>query len=172
VVAAAAAVWLVVILLARAGVPAPAGALAPLTALVAALVQHLLAWDGLDVLRHGALLYVPGGFAYEVVAGCTGIVPAAMIVVAIAASPASGTARRRGLAVAVPLVLAVNLLRLAHLFYLGVHAPRHFAIAHTLLWEAALVLVTLGIWQVWWRWAQRREGAAPGRLSARFSGSR
>ena len=145
--------WLAVIVLARTGVAGPGGLLAPVTAFMALLVQGALAWGGMDVLRHDALLYVPGGFAYEVAAGCTGILPAFVIAAAILASPASAGARRCGLAVAVPLVLAVNLLRLVHLFYLGVHAPRQFALAHAFWWEAALVAVTLATWWVWSRWA-------------------
>jgi exosortase/archaeosortase family protein len=142
--------WIAVIVVARAGVAAPDGLLAPLTSLVAAVVQQLLAWGGIATLRHDALLYQPGGFAYEVVAGCTGILPAAVLTIAVLASPAHRSAKRRGLAVTIPVILAVNLLRLVHLFYLGVYAPRQFPLAHVYLWEAALVLVTLVLWQGWW----------------------
>jgi exosortase/archaeosortase family protein len=163
----AALVWLAVIMVARTGVAGPGGLLAPVTAFLASLVQGALAWGGLDVLRHDALLYVPGGFAYEVAAGCTGLLPALVIAAAILAAPARAAAKRRGLVVAVPLVLAVNLLRLVHLFYLGVHAPGQFALAHTFLWEAGLVVFTLGTWLVWWQWAGAAGGgAAPRTLPA------
>lgn len=162
---AAALVWLGVIGLARAGVPAPARLLSPVTALLAALVQALVGWTGIDALRHGALLYVPGEFAYEIVAGCTGLLPAGVLAVAILTAPANGRARRAGLLAGVPLLLAVNVVRLAHLFYLGVRAPRHFALAHGLVWEAAMIAAVVAIWLGWSRWAARRGwgggGAAP-----------
>jgi exosortase/archaeosortase family protein len=154
--------WLGVILLAHAGVPGPVGLLTPLTGFLASVVQTLLAWNGVAALRHDAVLYMPGGFAYEVAAGCTGLLPAAVVAVAIVASPATGTAKRRGLAVTVPFLLGVNLLRLVHLFYLGVYAPRLFARAHGFLWEGAMVLVSFGTWLAWSAWAARHARTAGG----------
>lgn len=156
--------WLAAIVLARSGVTGPGGLLAPVTAFVASVVQGVLAWAGLDVLRHDALLYIPGGFAFEVAAGCTGILPAAVIAVAILVSPATAAAKRFGLVVALPLVLGVNLLRLIHLFYLGVHAPEEFALAHMYVWEAVLVVFTFTTWLAWWRWANTKAVQAPWRL--------
>jgi hypothetical protein len=64
----------------------------------------------------------------------------------------------------VPLVLGVNLLRLAHLFVLGVNAPRLFTLAHTVLWEVAIVVITGAMWLGWSRWAlQRRDAMRPAR---------
>jgi exosortase/archaeosortase family protein len=150
--------WLAVIVLARAGVAAPARLLTPVAESVAALVQALLGWGGLHPLRAGAWLYLPGAFGYEVGIGCTGLLPAMVLVIAILAAPAGLAEKGRGLAVGVPIVLAVNLLRLAHLFYLGVYAPRLFGPAHEVVWEAGIVLATFATWAFWFRWAmdQRR----------------
>lgn len=151
--------WLTVIGLARAGVPAPAGLLAPLTGLLAMLVQSALAWTGVDALRHGALLYVPGAFGYEIVIGCAGLLPAAVLAVAILASPGSPTAKAWGLALGTPFLLGVNLLRLAHLFHVGLRAPERFGAAHGWWWEAAIVVLTLAVWLAW---AAAAAGAASG----------
>jgi exosortase/archaeosortase family protein len=145
--------WLGVIVLARSGAAAPARILEPVTTVLASLVQSLVRWTGVEALRAGALLYVPGVFGYEIGIGCTGLLPAALVAVAILASPGTGAAKRRGLLVGVPLVLAVNLLRLAHLFYLGIHSPRLFALAHAVLWEGAIVLITFATWLAWSRWS-------------------
>jgi len=83
--------------------------------------------------------------------------PAAVLAVAILASPGMWGAKQRGLVVGIPLVRAVNLLRLVHLFYLGIHVPRHFVLAHTLVWEGTMVLFTFVTWLLWTRWAARRE---------------
>src|SRR2546425_10320470 len=71
-----------------------------LTVLVASLVKLILGWMGVTVSQYAALLYVPGGFGYVVAAGCAGVVPAAVMVIAILASPARATARVLGLVVA------------------------------------------------------------------------
>jgi exosortase/archaeosortase family protein len=143
----AALAWLLVIGLARAGVPAPGHLLAPVATLAASLVQPLVRLAGIEALRHGALLYVPGTFAYEVVIGCTGLLPVAVLVVAILASRGARAALRRGLLVGVPLLLMLNLVRLAHLFYLGVRAPEAFPVAHAWIWDGVLVMAVLALWR-------------------------
>jgi exosortase/archaeosortase family protein len=143
--------WLGVIVSARAGASAPGRWLEPVGALLASLVQLAVAWTGIDTLRQGALLYAPGAFAYEIGIGCTGLLPAAVVATAIVASPGTAGRKAWGLAIAVPLVLLVNLLRLAHLFDLGVRAPALYENAHRFWWEAALVGVVLAVWLVWSR---------------------
>lgn len=155
---AAAVAWLGVIVLAHYSGPVPVRALDPLATLVAFLTQEALHGIGIAAQRLGTVLFMPGGFAYDINIGCTGLLPAAVLVVAIVASPGTRGAHQRGLMVGVPLVLALNLLRLVHLFYLGVFAPRYFAVAHSLVWEAAMVLFTFGTWLWWTRWAARPPG--------------
>ena len=160
--------WGVIILQARAGVESPTGhPFEGLTVLVASQVKLILAWLGVPVSQYAAALYIPGGFGYVVVIGCTGVVPAAVLAIAVLASPATPAARALGLAVAVPLVLLLNLLRLIHLFYLGVHDPQTFGLAHEVLWECALVVCTVGIWFVWWKWASRASAVSGATAPAR-----
>lgn len=161
--------WGTIILLARRGVEAPEHPFDGVTVLVASLVKLMLAWVGVTASQYAALLYIPGGFGYVVAVGCTGVVPAAVVAIAVLASPASAAARILGLVVAVPLVLLLNVVRLAHLFYLGVHNPQYFALAHEVLWELVLVLCTVGIWFAWWKWASRdvSADAAPTRSGYR-----
>jgi exosortase/archaeosortase family protein len=167
---AAALTWLGVIVLARGWSGAPVRLLDPLAGLVASLTQSVLLGIGIAAERAGTVLFVPGGFAYDVTIGCTGLLPAAVLTVAILASPGTWAAKQRGLVVGVPLLLTVNLLRLVHLFYLGIHAPRHFVLAHTLLWEGTMVLFTFVTWLLWTRWADRRKvGDQRGRLARPLS---
>jgi exosortase/archaeosortase family protein len=152
---AAGLVWLIVIVLARGTSGGRVRVLDPLAGLVTSLTQGVLRGIGIAAERAGTMLYVPGVFAYDINVGCTGLLPAAVLAVAILASPGTAAAKQRGLVLGVPLVLAVNLLRLVHLFYLGIHAPRVFVLAHSLLWEGTLVLFTFATWLVWSRWAAR-----------------
>lgn len=163
-VTAALLAWGAIILAARVGMEAPAYPFDGLTAFVATQVKLILLWLGVPVSQYADSLYVPGGFGYVVVIGCTGVVPAAVLAIAVVASPASASARMLGLVVGVPLVLLLNLLRLVHLFYVGVHAPQTFWLAHEVVWECALVVATVGIWYSWWRWwgeSQVRERTTP-----------
>lgn len=153
----AAVLWLCIIAAARGGVAAPVGVLASATELLAAIVRSLLGGMGIEAARIGPLVYVPGAFAYEVALGCTGLLPAAVLVVAIVASPAPAAAKRWGVGVGVLGVLALNVARLLHLFYLGVYAPEWFAIAHAGLWEITIVTFTVATWAAWWRCAGRSQ---------------
>lgn len=158
-------VWLGVIVAARAGLPPPAWGerwIEPFTELLASLVQLGLGWAGIDTLRHGAMLYAPGAFAYEIAAGCTGVLPAAVVVAAILASPGTPARKRWGLAAGVTLVLLVNVVRLAHLFYLGLRSPEAFEQAHRFWWEGVLVATAVAAWLAWSAWEARatRAGSA------------
>lgn len=163
--------WGVIVFGARVGVEPPAHPFELLTVVAASQVKMILVWLGVPVSQYAASLYIPGGFGYVVAIGCTGVVPAAVLAIAVLAAPAPAVTRALGLVVAVPLVLLLNLLRLVHLFYLGVHDPRTFALAHEVLWECALVVCTVGIWFGWWKWAsQRRDRTTP--FSVVMSGCR
>jgi len=159
---AAALAWLGVIVLARSRIGGPVRLLDPLAGLVASLTQAVLHAIGIAVQRAGTVLFVPGGFAYDINVGCIGLLPAAVLAVAILSSPGTWGPKQRGLVVGVPLLLALNLLRLVHLFYVGIHAPRYFVLAHSLLWEATMVLFSFVTWFVWTRWAGRRAGQGGG----------
>ncbi len=152
---AAALAWLGVIVVARSQAVGPVHLLDVLAGWVAWLTQAGLHGLGIVAQRAGTVLYVPGGFAYDISIGCTGLLPATVLAVAILVSPGERGAKRWGLMVGVPLVLAVNLLRLVHLFYIGVHSPARFVLAHEFLWEGTLVLFTFATWLGWSAWAAR-----------------
>jgi exosortase/archaeosortase family protein len=146
---------LVAIILLPYGATNAANALDPFAALVARLTHATLGVLGVDALRTGTFLYAPSVFEFEIRPGCAGILPTVVLTVAVLYSPGSSRAKWWGLAVGIPLVLSLNLLRLAHLFYIGVHSPSLFGLAHTVLWEGTMVLVTFAVWLAWARWATR-----------------
>jgi exosortase H (IPTLxxWG-CTERM-specific) len=123
--------------------------LAPLTSLTARTTIALLQWSGIEAVRVGTLIYHPDGFAYEIYYRCTGFLPVAFLAVSILAYPGSLRRKFVGLAVGVPVLVALNLARLVHLFYIGAHNPVMFDLAHTVLWEAFLILTVFGLWLGW-----------------------
>lgn len=138
--------------------------LAPLTTVTAQMTLTLLHWLGMEAVRVGTVISHPGGFAYDIYYRCSGFLPVAFLSVAILAS--SGAPRRKlaGLAVGAPSLTALNLTRLVHLFYLGVHDPTAFDWAHEVLWEGLLILAVFGIWFCSTRWPEaqvRTEGRQP-----------
>jgi exosortase H (IPTLxxWG-CTERM-specific) len=123
--------------------------LAHWTAWTTRVTLALLHWSGMEASRGANLITHPGGFAYEISYRCTGFLPVVFLTTAILAY--RGSLRRKiiGLAVGIPILIALNLTRLVHLFYLGVHQPAAFDFAHGILWEAFLILAVLGLWLAW-----------------------
>jgi exosortase/archaeosortase family protein len=110
---------------------------------------------GIEAARMVFQIHHPAGFAYEIYYRCTGILPVAILAICIVVFPASWRNKCIGLALGIPFLVALNLMRLVHLFYLGVHAPAAFDLAHRVIWEAVIVSATVLIWWLWSKWAMR-----------------
>ncbi len=124
----------------------PLSAWVELTARITAWLLHRL---GLEAVRTAAVIHHPSGFAYEIYYRCTGVLPAAVLAILILAHPGTWRQKFLGLAVGIPLLVALNLVRLVHLFTLGVHSPGAFALAHGVVWEVVLMSATLALWWIW-----------------------
>jgi exosortase H (IPTLxxWG-CTERM-specific) len=135
--------------------------LEPLRTLIAQATLALIHGVGMEATRHGSAIYHPGGFAYEISRGCTGFVPAVMLAAAISGYPAQRRWKVVGLALGIPALLGINLGRLVHLFYLGVHQPDWFDVAHKVAWEGLIILAVVGFWLGWATWVDR--GSEPRR---------
>lgn len=127
--------------------------LEPVAVLTAQATAGLLRAGGIEATRSGRVVLHPDGFAIEVDVACAALAPLALLAVAVVALPAPLSRRFVGLLLLVPALLALNLLRLIHLFVLGVHAPQWFDLFHDLLWRAAALLGLLGTWLAWRHWA-------------------
>lgn len=130
--------------------------LAPLAAGTARLVFALLDSLGVDALREGAVITHPDGFAYEISYICTGLLPVVTFLVCVLAYPAAWRTKWLGMLIAVPILWAINLLRLVSLFWIGVHFPAAFAWAHEVVWEGLLAVTFISLWLGWMNWSGRR----------------
>ncbi len=122
---------------------------------IAKATLALIHWAGMEATREASTIYHPSGFAYQISRGCTGFVPAALLAAAISAYPASARRKLTGLALGIPLLLSINLARLVHLYYLGVHQPQWFHAAHRVAWEGVIILAVVSVWVAWATWADR-----------------
>jgi exosortase/archaeosortase family protein len=130
-----------------------ASLLAPLAEATALITSKLISQFGIETLRQGSVLIHPDGFAYEIAYTCTGLLPVVTFIVCVLAY--SGTLRNkwRGIVIGVPVLLIVNYLRLAHLFYIGVYFPSAFRLAHEVIWEGLLAVSFIGLWCSWISWS-------------------
>ncbi len=135
--------------------PGLAAMFAPLTEGLARIVTHLLTWLGQSPQRDLATVAHSSGFAYQIDFACTGIVLASLLGAAIVATPAPRWARLIGLAIAIPFVLLLNLIRLVSLFWIGVHYPQIFPWAHSPVGEFLMLASAVAFLLGWMRRTNR-----------------
>ncbi len=114
------------------------------------LPVQILRWLGLQAQVHGLSITSPV-FGIAVRRGCDGIEPAWIFSAAVIAFP---NPLRRKLAivpVGIILILALNLVRIVSLFYIGWRLPLFFSFAHLELWPAAFLVLIMVMWIRWAR---------------------
>lgn len=129
----------------------------PWVELTVRAVLSLLHGLNIEAVRAATVIHHPNGFAYEVYYRCTGVLPVAVLTILMMAACVPLRHKLFGLAVGIPVLILLNLMRLVHLFYIGIHRPAAFDLAHGVLWEAAIMVAALGLWWCWSAWAARNQ---------------
>ncbi|MDL2717971.1 MAG: exosortase H [Acidobacteriota bacterium] len=124
----------------------------PFTGLLVRISTALLAAIGENAQSAGTVIQSPA-FAVDVKNGCNGIEAALLLVSAMLAFPATGKQRALGIAGGLAVIQAVNLFRIVSLFWLGVHHRNVFELFHAAIWQTALILLAVGIFLAWSRFA-------------------
>ena len=139
----------------------------PLNLLLAQAVEYLVARLDLAVTRTGTVLRHPDGFGYRIDYVCSGFRPAALITATILLVRATWAQRMAGILVALVGIEAINVGRLVHLYWLGVHWPEAFPVAHEVVWNVLAVLAVLAYLGAWLALSGSRIGAEDRALSTR-----
>jgi len=88
-------------------------------------------------------LLAQGPFALEVNGLCSGLRGIAVLGAVIILVPLRTGQKLAHLALGTLALMVVNVVRIAHLFYLGVHDSPHFALFHEWIWPTAILGVLL-----------------------------
>jgi exosortase family protein XrtM len=118
----------------------------------------LLGLAGEQLVVRGDVL--ASSFSMSIRHGCDGLQTMAILVAAVLVFPTAGRKKLPAVAAGVGLLLALNIARIASLFWIGVHAPAYFQTTHVHVWPAVLILVAVLFWILWAIWATRPRGAA------------
>lgn len=123
--------------------------------------RWLLMLVGNEVSREGNLLIhaAEGARSFQLVVGlgCEAFDVTVLAMVGILCFPAPWRRRLTGALLAGAVVQSINLVRLASLYLVGLHAPRHFDFVHHNLWQALLILCVIGVWWGWLTWPERKD---------------
>jgi exosortase H (IPTLxxWG-CTERM-specific) len=107
---------------------------------------------------------ISGPIPLRVVKDCSSLDVQALFAATVLAFPARWPSKLLGLVIGIPLLGALNLLRIAGLHFVGMFAPRMFDTAHEELFPALLLLAAVTLFALWVRKAQplQREPHAVG----------
>ncbi len=96
-------------------------------------------------------------FAMTICRGCDALEPCWLFAAAVISFPAPFPRKFLGILIGGALLLALNLVRIVSLFFMGVHWPRLFATVHLEIWPVVFVLAAILMWVAWIRWARRQD---------------
>ena len=118
----------------------------------------LLGLVGERVTVRGDLMM--SSFSMSIKHGCDGLQAMAILVAGVLVFPGQRRKKLPGIAAGVALLLGLNIVRIASLFWVGAHAPGVFQATHVHVWPAVLILCALSFWILWAMWATRPRTAA------------
>jgi len=96
-------------------------------------------------------------FAITVRRGCDAVEPAWFFCAAVLSFPAPFVRKIPGLLAGAALILAMNLVRIASLYLIGIYSPGFFDLAHLEIWPAAFIIAAILLWTAWIKWTGRNE---------------
>lgn len=88
-------------------------------------------------------------FAIDVRNGCNAVEAMILFTAAVLAFPAPVRWRLAGLAIGLPVLQLVNVLRLTSLFWLGAWRPDLFNVVHIALWQSVIILIGVAMFVFW-----------------------
>ncbi|MFH0981594.1 MAG: exosortase H [Planctomycetota bacterium] len=115
----------------------------------------VLAAFGYDISVTGQNISSPE-YSVRIVRGCDAIEATAIFVAAVLASPVPPRPKIPGILAGILLLGVTNLIRIASLFYIGIHFPRLFDTMHADVWQTVFILLAVCFWLIWATWARRR----------------
>jgi archaeosortase B (VPXXXP-CTERM-specific) len=90
-----------------------------------------------------------GGGGMEIISECSAIYVLILFTAAVLAFPTTWRARARGLALGLPLLLAINVVRLVTLGLIVRYRPAWLPLFHEYLWQVFFVIVVVVLYLVW-----------------------
>ncbi len=118
---------------------------------IAWLGGHLVAWFGGCATVDGVEIRSCRGFAIAIANGCSGLEAVILLGAAILAFPASWRARAIGVTLGSAAIMALNIVRVISLLYIGQYSHAWFDWAHLYLWDVLIMLDALLVFLIWVR---------------------
>ena len=118
------------------------------------VVASTLSVFGADVTQRGNTIVYQSS-AFRVIEECTGIEVIGLFVAAILAFPSAWRHRLLGLALGIPALLLLNLVRMVTLILIWASSMKALDFSHVYVWPVIVLTMALGLWLHWARIAVR-----------------
>lgn len=95
-------------------------------------------------------------FSVNIKEGCDAVQPTVLFIMAVLASPVAFRPKLPGLAIGIFFLMAMNLVRVISLFYIGVYWNSAFETMHHDVWQAVFIILSILAWWFWAVWAVKK----------------
>jgi archaeosortase B (VPXXXP-CTERM-specific) len=119
-----------------------------LNVLTAEATAYLSNIFGMEAETHGSSLMLKN-FTFEVIHECTGIFALMIYFACILAYPTGWKNKLKGLLLGIPIILAINLMRMVILVYTAIHHSESFEYIHSYLWQGIFIIFVILLWILW-----------------------
>ena len=123
----------------------------PYIRITADLSGRILGLLGYHVVADGSSLTSPQ-FSLGIAKGCDGLEPMAVFAAAVLAFSAPVLLKLSALAIGIPFLVALNLLRIVSLFLVGIFYPSLFHTIHIDVWQVLYLIVSIVCFALWLGW--------------------
>ncbi|HDS44657.1 MAG TPA: exosortase H [Methanomicrobia archaeon] len=114
----------------------------------ARVLGTIFALAGANVVVNGAFVTI-NGFGLEIIDECTAVFSSIVYAACLLAYPTTIRKKVIGIALGVPALYAINILRLVILAQVGISRPALFAFVHVYLWQASFIIFVVVIFILW-----------------------
>lgn len=129
---------------------------APITRASVWATTALLNAAGAEVRADDTYLRGPNA-VLDVKDGCNGVIAMILFLGAVVAHAAPPLMKLLGLAIGIPLIGIVNLVRLVTLYGVAVLAPARLEFFHVFFWQTLIIIFVAVLWYIWADWSLSRE---------------
>ena len=105
-------------------------------------------------LPEDGIVYL-GRFPVAIIDECTGVYEAVLLGAALLAFPTSWGKTAVGFLLGLPLIYALNVLRIVMLLFVGRYFPHAFDFMHIYFWQVTMIAMVAGTWLLWVLWVVR-----------------
>ena len=116
--------------------------------ITASLLGFSLRIFGLNVIVNGNNVLLDG-LALKIIDECTAMFGSIVYASCILAYPADIKKKIMGIALGIPCLYAINMIRLVVLSFVGLSHPEMFEYVHTYLWQTIFIVFVIVIWLIW-----------------------